>query len=242
MACGSSRRGSRTCLLTKNNIGRVLVSFCRSCSVLCCSAARSSPPCLALPPWAVPPVGRVPCPPAALLLVVVVLGSVGLRCRARCVARCFWVGSLRLSCWFSACCVVCFFGVGAAFSGVGAAFSGGGLLLALPFFSYLRVVLGIPSSASCPFPSASAVVAAFGFSRVFCWFALAVSRVPVSRSLPFSGRVAAACPRFASWLCGRLGCSWSVAWGVACLCASRVGVSVLSGGVSSGCVQLSLFS
>lgn len=93
-----------------------------------------------------------------------------------------------------------------------------------------------------PFPSASSVVSAFGFSAVFGWFALCVQRVPPAPCFPFSERVAAACPRFASWLCGRLGCSWSVAWSVACLCASRVGVSVLSGGVSSGCVQLSLFS
>lgn len=93
-----------------------------------------------------------------------------------------------------------------------------------------------------PFPSASSVVSAFGFSAVFGWFALCVQRVPPAPCFQFSERVAAACPRFASWLCGRLGCSWSVAWSVASLCASRVGVSVLSGGVAAPGVQLSLFS
>lgn len=93
-----------------------------------------------------------------------------------------------------------------------------------------------------PFPSASSVVSAFGFSAVFGWFALCVQRVPPAPAFLFSERVAAACPRFACWLCGRLGCSWSVAWSVACLCASRVGVSVLSGGVAAPGVQLSLFS
>lgn len=93
-----------------------------------------------------------------------------------------------------------------------------------------------------PFPSASSVVSAFGFSAVFGWFALCVQRVPPAPCFQFSERVAAACPRFASWMCGRLGCSWSVAWAVASLCASRVGVSVLSGGVAAPGVQLSLFS
>lgn len=115
-------------------------------------------------------------------------------------------------------------------------------LLGVVFF--LIFVLGFqlfPVVAS-PFPSASSVVSAFGFSAVFGWFALCVQRVPPAPGLRFSERVAASCPRFASWLCGRLGCSWSVGWSVACLCASRVGVSVLSGGVAAPGVQPSLFS
>lgn len=96
--------------------------------------------------------------------------------------------------------------------------------------------------ASACYPSSSAVVAAFGFSAVFGWFALCVQRVPPARAFLFSERVAAACPRFAFWLVGHLGCSWSVAWSVAALCAARVGVSLLSGGVAASGVQLSLFS
>lgn len=96
--------------------------------------------------------------------------------------------------------------------------------------------------ASPCYPSASALVSAFGFSAVFGWFALCVQRVKPSPAFQFSERVAAACPRFASWLCGHFGCSWLVAWDVASLCASRVGVSLLSGGVAARGVQLSLFS
>lgn len=94
----------------------------------------------------------------------------------------------------------------------------------------------------CPFSSASAVVAHFGADAVFSWFALAVQRVPPAPAFPFSERVAAACPRFACWVCGRFGCSWFVGWGVAVWAASRVGVSVGSGGVPARGVQLSLFS
>ena len=147
----------------------------------------------------------------------------------------------RLSCWFSACCACLFFAVGAAFFGVGAAFLGVGFWGCCLLFSYLCFVVGCSSSASAPFPSAAAVVRAFGWSRVFGWFALAVSRVPVSRGLSRSDRVAAACPRFASWLCGHLGCSWWVGWSVALACAASLGVSVGSGGVPAPGVQLSLF-
>ena len=108
-------------------------------------------------------------------------------------------------------------------------------LVSLCFLWFFPVV-------ASPFPSASSVVSAFGFSAVFGWFALCVQRVPPAPSFRFSERVAAACPRFASWLVGHLGCSWFVAWGVASLCAARVGVVVGSGGVPVGGVQFSLFS
>ena len=135
-----------------------------------------------------------------------------------------------------------FFAVGAAFFGVGAAFFGVGRCWGCLGFSYLCFVAGSCSFGPCPFPSAAAVVRVFGWSRVFGWFALAVLRVPVSPGLSRSDRVAAACPRFASWLCGHLGCSWFVGWSVACACAASLGVSVGSGGVPAPGVQLSLFS
>lgn len=160
----------------------------------------------------------------------------GVRCGSRSVGRglllcCLPVG---LGCFF--------FAVGAAFFGVGAAFFGVGRCWGCFGFSYLCLVVGSCSSAGAPFPSAAAVVRVFGWSRVFGWFALAVLRVPVSPGLSRSGRVAAACPRFASWLCGHLGCSWWVGWSVACACAASLGVSVGSGGVPAPGVQLSLFS
>lgn len=135
-----------------------------------------------------------------------------------------------------------FFAVGAAFFGVGAAFFGVGWCWVCFGFSYLCFVVAVSPSAGAPFPSAVSVVRVFGWSRVFGWFALAVSRVPVSVGLSRSERVAAACPRFASWLCGHLGCSWWVGWSVAAACAASLGVSVGSGGVPAPGVQLSLFS
>lgn len=160
----------------------------------------------------------------------------GVRCGSRSVGRGFllwWLFAL-LGCFF--------FAVGAAFFGVGAAFFWVGRCLGCFGFSYLCLVAGSCSFGPCPFPSAAAVVRVFGWSRVFGWFALAVSRVPVSVGLSRSDRVAAACPRFASWLCGHLGCSWFVGWSVACACAASLGVSVGSGGVPAPGVQLSLFS
>lgn len=185
----------------------------------------------ALPPRCLPGraawVGRVPSRPAPSGLgVVFVAFSV----------------CCRLSRWFSACCVCFFLPFGAAFFGVGAAFLGVVRCCGCCFFAYLRLVVGSSSSAGAPFPSAVAVVRAFGWSRVFGWFALAVSRVPVSPGLSPASRVAAACPRFASWLCGHLGCSWWVGWSVASACAASLGVSVGSGGAPAPGVQLRLFS
>lgn len=138
---------------------------------------------------------------------------------------------------------VCFFfAVVVAFFAVGAVIFAVGLCRGCWFFLYLCLVVGSRSSAGAPFPSAVAVVRLFGWSRVFGWFALAVLRVPVSPGLSRSGRVAAACPRFASWLCAHLGCSWWVGWSVAAACAASLGVSVGSGGVPAPGVQLSLFS
>lgn len=93
-----------------------------------------------------------------------------------------------------------------------------------------------------PFPTPAALVRFCGWSAVFGWFAFCVQRVPVSVGFRPSERVAAACPRFASWLVGHFGCRWSVAWAVACACAASLGVSVRSGGVAADAVQLCLFS
>ena len=141
--------------------------------------------------------------------------------------------------WFLGCF---FFAVVVAFFAVGAVVFAVGLCWGCWGFSYLCLVVGCSSSASAPFPSAVSVVRVFGWSRVFGWFALAVLRVPVVPGVSRSCRVAAACPRFASWLCGRLGCSWFVGWSVARACAASLGVSVGSGGVPASGVQLSLFS
>lgn len=193
------------------------------------------------------PAQRAAVPPAAAALSYVspfgiITGAQGIsniggvRCGSRSVGRGLLLCCLCAFLW----CF--FFAVGAAFFGVGAAFFGVGRCWGCLCFSYLCLVVGSRSSASAPFPSAVSVVRVFGWSRVFGWFALAVSRVPVSVGLSRSERVAAACPRFASWLCGRLGCSWFVGWSVACACAASLGVSVGSGGVPAPGVQLSLFS
>ncbi len=92
-----------------------------------------------------------------------------------------------------------------------------------------------------PYSSASALLRCFGWSDVFGWFALCVQRVAISPGIRPAERVAAACPRFASWLCGRFGCSWFVGWSVACACAASLGVFVGSGGVPVGGRQSSLF-
>ena len=90
-------------------------------------------------------------------------------------------------------------------------------------------------------PSSAAVVEAFGFAALRGRFAVVVLEISPAPGFSVAERVAAACPRFASLLCGWLGCSWWVAWGVAVRCASSFGVSVASGGVASGGAQLSLF-
>ena len=92
------------------------------------------------------------------------------------------------------------------------------------------------------FSSASAVVAAVGFSSLRSLFAGFVLGIPAGPGSAPSGRVAAACPAFAGALVGRGLCSWWVAWSVASLVASSWGVSVGSGGVPAPGVQLSLFS
>lgn len=210
--------------------------------VVCLPSARSLPRLSsAVPLLGVLLVGRGPLPARAC-------GGC-CRLRFRCSGFGPWVPwsaaarsvCCRFFCWFSVCCACFFLWVGAAFFGAGAAFLGVGVCWVGCLFSYLCLVVGSCSSVPAPFPSAAAVVRVFGWSRVFGWFALAVSRVPVSPGLSRSARVAAACPRFASWLCGHLGCSWWVGWSVASACAASLGVSVGSGGVPAPGVQLSLF-
>lgn len=148
-------------------------------------------------------------------------------------------------CRSSAACflpsVAAFFGSVAAFLAVGAAFFSGRFLVGVGRFSYLCSWFWFFPVVASSSPSVAAFFAAWGWSRVFGWFALAVSRIPVSRSLRPSERVAAACPRFACWLCGHFGLSWFVAWSVAARCAASLGVAVGSGGVAAPGVQLSLF-
>jgi hypothetical protein len=186
-------------------------------------------------------------PPAAAALFYVFalgfcIGAQGISNIGGVLGGCFRGGLFPFLGCFSAVLRCFFFAVGAAFFGVGAAFFGVGRCCGCFGFSYLCLVAGSCSFGPCPFPSAVSVVRVFGWSRVFGWFALAVLRVPVVPGVSRSCRVAAACPRFASWLCGRLGCSWFVGWSVACACAASLGVSVGSGGVPASGVQLSLFS
>ena len=230
----SANRTNQTIFLL---IGGLFVGLLSVWCVLFAGAPSPAFPAL-VPPWACAVVGRpLGRPPAAGLGVV--FAGFGSVCRLRCC--CSWSGVLLLSVGGAAalgrwgCCFLvgflrfaCFF---FRFS-----------LASCCFFSYLCFMFCGESPSSAPFPSALAVVRAFGWSRVFGWFAFCVSRVPVSPGLRPSERVAAACPRFASWLCGRLGCSWFVGWSVARACAASLGVSVVSGGVPSGGVQLSLFS
>ena len=91
------------------------------------------------------------------------------------------------------------------------------------------------------FSSASTVVASVGLPALRSLFAGFVVFGSAGGGSPFSARVAAACPAFASALVGRGLCGWSVAWSVASLVAGSWGVSVLSGGVAAPGVQLSLF-
>lgn len=142
---------------------------------------------------------------------------------------------------FSAFRVVLFAFCGGFFRGWGVLFRGWGVWLVSFFFVVLSLFFGslmvAPSSSPRPVAPALPSVAV-----LFPWFALAFQRISPAPGFRFSERVAAACPRFACWLCGRFGVSWSVAWGAACACAARVGVAVGSGALPRGGVQLSLFS
>jgi len=103
-------------------------------------------------------------------------------------------------------------------------------------FFFCIFVLGFQrvAMASPVFSSASAVVAAFGVSRLRTWFARFVVGIPAGPGSSPSVRVAAACPAFAGALVGWGLCSWWAAWAVAVFVARSWGVVVGSGGVVVG--------